>query len=146
MPDDAPALADLHAEGGFSHAWSVSEFEELLADRAVETEILCDSKHTERLFGFSMSRVVADEAEILTIVVSQARRGEGLGRRLLDAQMARLAARGVTVLYLEVEETNRAARALYERAHFEVAGERRGYYRKADGQVATALIMKRALA
>jgi ribosomal-protein-alanine N-acetyltransferase len=144
-PADSAALAVLHADGGFSQAWSVLEFEELLSDISVETEVVCDSKKPSVVFGFSMSRLAADEAEILTIVISRRRRGEGLGRRLLESQIARLATRGVTTLYLEVEDGNIAARRLYERAHFVVVGERQGYYPKPDGRAATALIMKHHL-
>ena len=139
---DAPMLADLHSEGGFAGSWSVSEFEGLLADRAVLTEVAFDSRKIEALFGFVMSRMAADEAEILTIAVRRKWRGKGIGRRLLDAHLPGLAALGVKTLYLEVEEDNKAARRLYEKTGFATAGLRKGYYRKSDGRLANALIMK----
>ena len=139
---DAEALSGLHAEGGFSTVWTIGDFEALLADRSVVTDVACDSRSPARLFGFCMSRVAADEAEILTIAVRKKARGQGLGRKLLAAQMARLESKGIATLFLEVEELNRAARALYDREGFLVVGRRDGYYRKPDGRSATALIMK----
>ena len=56
-PSDASALAEIHAEGGFAGSWSPSEFESLLADRAVITDIASDSRKTDVLFGFVMSRM-----------------------------------------------------------------------------------------
>ena len=142
---DAVMLADLHSEGGFAGSWSAGEFEGLLADRAVLTEVATDSRKIEMLFGFVMSRMAADEAEILTIAVSRKWRGKGVGRRLLDVHLSRLAGLGVKTLYLEVEEDNAVARRLYEKTGFATAGIRKGYYRKADGRLANSLIMKLAL-
>jgi ribosomal-protein-alanine N-acetyltransferase len=142
---DAEAIAALHAEGGFSGAWSVEELESLLADRAVITDVAYDPRKSVTLFGFVMSRFAADEAEILTIVVGRKQRGKGIGRRLLETHFPALTAKGVKTLYLEVEEENQAALALYQRIGFIVAGLRKAYYRKADGGFANAVIMRRRL-
>jgi len=142
---DSHDIAALHSEGGFSGSWSAEEIESLIADRAVITDIACDSRNTDLLFGFVMSRCAADEAEILTIVTGRKSRGKGFGRRLLEAHMSKLAGFGVKMLYLEVEEENKPARALYERMGFATAGMRKGYYRKPDGSFANALIMKLGL-
>jgi len=144
--DDAAELSTIHSEGGFSGSWSAGEFESLLADRAVITEIACHSRSPAKLFGFVMSRIAADEAEILTIAVRRTNRGYGYGRRLLDTHLPRLAASGVKMLYLEVEKDNKPAIILYENTGFIVAGIRKAYYRKPDGRLANAIIMKRELA
>ena len=142
---DSDNIAVLHAEGGFSGSWSTAEIESLIADQAVVTEVACDSRISGHLFGFLMSRIAADEAEILTIAVRIKSRGKGIGRRLMDMHMARLAGFGVKTLYLEVEEDNKPARALYGKMGFVTAGVRKGYYRKSDGNFANALIMKLGL-
>jgi len=142
---DAPDLSTIHAEGGFSGSWTTGDFESLLADKAVITEIACHSRAPAKLFGFVMSRIAADEAEILTIAIRRTHRGNGYGRRLLDTHLPRLAASGVKMLYLEVEEDNKPAITLYENTGFIVAGIRKTYYRKPDGRLANAIIMKRAL-
>lgn len=87
-----------------------------------------------------MARVVADEAELLTIAVEPARRGQGLGRALLEAVIVHAAALGAAQLHLEVAVDNAAALALYERAGFARAGRRRGYYAR-PGERVNALVL-----
>ena len=91
--------------------------------------------------GFILIRVVADEAEILTLAVRPAARREGLGARLVEAAVVRAAARGAERMFLEVAEDNVAARALYARTGFVEAGRRRGYYARADGSREDALVL-----
>ncbi len=87
--------------------------------------------------GLVLARVVADEAEILTIAVDPAARRRGLGRQLLEAALKRAALGGARHLFLEVSQGNAAARALYAGAGFERVGQRRSYYR--DGSDALIL-------
>lgn len=88
--------------------------------------------------GFIMCRVAADQAEILTLAVLPEARQSGLGRALMQALMDEMARRGATELFLEVAETNHAARALYARLGAMQAGRRRAYY--PDG--ADALVLR----
>ena len=99
----------------------------------------------EELCGFILSRVAADEAEILTVAVSPKRRGEGIAGQLMRANVAQLQQAGAKSWFLEVEAQNTSALALYRRFGFVQVGERRSYYRKADGDAATALILRRSL-
>jgi len=138
---DAADCAGLHATG-FAHPWSVSEFEALIADPA------CLSVGVETksgLAGYLMSRVAADEAEILTIVVAPALRMFGCAQRLLLDHLSRLAARRVHVVFLEVDAENVAALALYRRNGFLEVGRRKAYYAKAGGERGDALVMRRNL-
>ena len=95
---DSDKIAELHREGGFFASWSAQEIESLMADRAVVTDTACDSRKSDQLYGFIMSRCAADEAEILTIAVRSKRRGKGIGRRLLEAHIPKLAQKGVKIL------------------------------------------------
>ena len=95
--------------------------------------------------GFVLARLAADEAEILTIAVQPSARGRGVGRALLLANFRQAANAGARTLFLEVDEDNRAALALYKRLGFVRVGERVGYYRKKDGGRTTAVVMRRAL-
>jgi len=52
------------------------------------------------------------------IVVDPAQRGRGVGRLLLDATLAELAARGAPRVVLSTAERNEAAQQLFERAGF----------------------------
>ncbi|PSC04818.1 ribosomal-protein-alanine N-acetyltransferase RimI [Alsobacter soli] len=138
---DAPAVAALHREG-FHTGWSVAECEAMLVDPAILGQAIGAGTAVD---GFVLSRMAADEAEILTIAVARKRRGGGWGRKLLQAHLGALSGRGVRQLFLEVDEGNAPARALYARVGFEQVGRRQGYYRKPDGSVAAALVLRRAL-
>ena len=73
-----------------------------------------------------MSRCAADEAEILSVAVDPKSRGRGLAGDLLRHHLARIAARGITKIFLEVGEDNRSALRLYNRAGFREVGKTRG--------------------
>jgi ribosomal-protein-alanine N-acetyltransferase len=100
---------------------------------------------TGRLRGFAISRLAADEAEVLTIAVDLAYRGRGVGRDLMREHLARATLAGARTIFLEVDAENAAALALYARFRFVEVGRRVGYYRRPDGKAATALVMRRAL-
>lgn len=133
---EAPALAGLHA-AAFEAAerWDASAIATLLGlPGAFGLQI--------RGAGFVLARVAADEAEILTLAVIPAARRRGHAGVLLDAAMAGALLRGAETMFLEVSESNAAARGLYGRAGFREAGRRRRYY--PDGS--DALVLRRALA
>ena len=132
-------LAVIHASA-FARPWDSHEFERLLADRAVVADGLFLGSGEPS--GFVLSRVVADEAEILTVAMAPEARGRGNAKPMLAAHVDALARRGVAVVHLEVEEGNAPALALYRRFGFVEVGRREGYYRKRDGGKAAALTMR----
>lgn len=136
-PRDAAPIAALHA-GSFRRGWAEDEVHALLTDRAVVAHRVMIRRN---LAGFIISRLAADEAEILSIAIAPARRGRGLSRPLLDFHLRTLAGRGVRTVFLEVDEQNTPARRLYSKAGFREIGRRRGYYESG----ATALVLGRDL-
>ena len=71
---------------------------------------------------------------IYSLAVDQTHRGKNIGRRLLTAMVEQLEARGVKRIYLEVEQSNSKAIALYERNGFRSIGKLPDYYGKdSDG-------------
>ena len=135
---DAGPLAAIQARA-FRHGWGRDEFERLIAERSVRAHVVSEGPRGAPM-GFVLSHVVTPEAEILSIAVRTDRRGRGVGLALLRYHLARLAAEGVTTSFLEVEEGNAAALALYGRLGYAQVGRRRGYY--ADGG-ADALLLRR---
>ena len=91
--------------------------------------------------GFILLRVVADEAEILTLAVRPAARRRGVGARLVQEGGRLVAVRGATRLFLEVAADNDAALSLYRRAGFADAGRRPAYYARPEGARQDALIL-----
>ena len=139
---DTTAIAALHA-ASFRRGWSEQEVEGLLLDRQV---IAHRAISGGRLAGFIMSRLAADEAEILSVAVASRQRGRGLARRLLDLHLRRLAGLGARAVFLEVDEHNTAAIKLYDRAGFREVARRPNYYPSPGGKPAAALVLRRDLA
>lgn len=141
--EDAASLASIHS-GGFERGWDAAEFERLLTDRAVLAHVARQGGKGTPL-GFILSRLAADEAEVLTIAVAAKMRGKGVARGLVSTHLGALAGRGIKALFLEVAEDNLPALKLYRRVGFTEVGRRKGYYARQGGAPATALIMKRPL-
>jgi ribosomal-protein-alanine N-acetyltransferase len=147
-PKLGKACARIHAQG-FPHPWSTEEFESMLAGR----DVIAHAAHlpsrlrrwTAGPVGFVVSRLAADQAEILTIAVMPKARGRGVGAALLASHLPSVAANGAKVLFLEVEATNKTAIRLYQSFGFRQVGERKAYYRVADVGRATALVLRRDL-
>jgi ribosomal-protein-alanine N-acetyltransferase len=138
---DARRLAQLHGES-FHRGWGEGEFETMLTERNTLVHRL---RVGHKVIGFAVSRMAADEAEILSIAVASSYRGRGLSRNLLLTHLGHLAGHGVRTIFLEVEENNQPARRLYERAGFSVAGRRERYYQQPGGEQLNALLMRRDL-
>jgi [ribosomal protein S18]-alanine N-acetyltransferase len=138
---DAARLAQLHG-ASFHRGWGEAEFEGMLTEHNTLVHRL---RIGRKIIGFAVSRMAADEAEILSIAVAPDHRGRGLSRELLLTHLGHLAGRGIRTVFLEVEENNQPARRLYARAGFAIAGRRERYYREADGQQLNALLMRRDL-
>lgn len=84
------------------------------------------------MVGYVIAQYAADEGEILNLGVAAPYRRRGLGRALVEQALAELAALGVTGVFLEVRESNRAARRLYEVLGFREVGRRTQYYRRPE--------------
>ena len=95
----------------------------------------------EDVIGFAIAHAAADEAELLLIGVARSERRRGIGKKLLEAMVEKVRARGARAIHLEVRSSNQAAIALYASLGFAAAGTRRRYY--SDGE--DALLMRRAL-
>ena len=138
---DASAIAALHSES-FRRGWSEQEVEGLLLDRhVVAHRALMGTKLT----GFIMSRLVEDEAEILSVAVADRQRGRGLARQLLNLHLRRLAGLGARAVFLEVDEHNDPALRLYHRAGFSEVSRRPNYYPGTGDKAAAALVLRRDL-
>src|SRR5690606_37665763 len=95
--------------------------------------------------GFVLARLAAGEGEILTIAVGRAYRRRGLGRDLMEAVLRALHGERAEALFLEVDEANAPALALYRRLGFREVGRRPGYYEHPHAPKTAALTMRRDL-
>ncbi len=144
---DCHEVAMLHGQR-FARPWGDGEFLSLLLQphsfgfvaRQVNALIF-----TPPMAGFVLARQTAGEAEILTIAVNEKQGRHGLGWRLMQAAIRKARAEGGEDMFLEVDDGNLAALALYRKLGFEKAGERPAYYEDGKGRKSAALVMKRDL-
>lgn len=136
---NSATLALLHRKGMHDlRPWSEAEFDSFLAHDAC---FVCgDDK------GFALGRVIAGEAELLTIVTDPDHRKKGLGRANLLAFHRQAQTLGAEMGFLEVMAENTAAITLYLAEGWEKAGVRKAYYHLQDGRKADALVMTRTFA
>ncbi len=111
----------IHAQC-FAKGWSEEEFKSML-DVPGTFAVNADGK------GFILCRTVLDETEILTLCVLPDYRRQGVASFLLAEAFRRAVG---TRFFLEVNENNRAALALYSKMGFEVVGKRKKYYNNKD--------------
>ena len=78
--------------------------------------------------GFLVARHLAPEWELENIVVSPSSQRRGIGKALLRTLLLRARDADNGAVFLEVRESNAAARGLYESAGFRQAGKRKCYY------------------
>lgn len=120
-----------------SHTWDADAFRRHDQDRK---GILIHSAA-----GFVSGRVIADEAEIISVAVAPSERGKGLGREMLSDFLSELRKTPARSVFLEVASDNDAARRLYAHFGFTQAGLRKDYYKRSDTIFVDALILKLAL-
>ncbi|OCW55904.1 GNAT family N-acetyltransferase [Hoeflea olei] len=142
---DAHTASRLHGEA-FSRAWGEGEFESLISQASVFGFIACpEGRARDQAAGFVLCREAAGEAEILSIGISPRHRRAGLGWRLMRSAIQEARRRDAEEMFLEVDETNLAAVAMYRKLGFVQVGERRAYYARPDAPATTALVMRRDL-
>ena len=133
----ADVLASLHA-ACLEEAWPEEDIATLLRQPGVFAALAVDAAPV----GFLLWRIVADEAEILSLGVLPDARRHGIATALLETAVVSLMAGKVASLFLEVAADNRGALAFYRTHGFGEVGRRSRYYRRAGGQDADALVLK----
>lgn len=122
---DIPSVLSLERDAVTASHWSPQQYESAAnsSDR-----IMLLIEHANLIQGFVVARAIDREWEIENIAVASVAQRQGLGSRLLTEilELARL--RGAQKIFLEVRESNHAARALYEKYGFVLVGRRTGYY------------------
>jgi ribosomal-protein-alanine N-acetyltransferase len=143
--DDAGAVSLLHRED-FVRPWTDGEFSALLEQDTVFGFAAKEVGNPRAgIVGFVLARLAAGEGEILTVAVARSHRRLGIGWQLMDAVLRRLNGERAEALFLEVDETNAPAIALYRRFGFREVGKRPDYYRSPERGPTGALVMRRDL-
>lgn len=125
----------------FADPWSEESFRRLLGG-APAIFLVALFPPENAVAGYVVAFSVGDDAEVLNVAVDLKFRERGLAGQMLDAALIELGARGVRTAFLEVRESNAAARSLYRSRGFIEIGRRSNYYRR---PVEDALILRRSL-
>jgi len=140
-PGDIPFMISLERACPTAAHWSEQQYRQLFQAAASGLERLVlvikgepaiptdfsTGNEGEALLGFLVARRAA-EWELENIVVAPQARRNGFGRSLLHALVAHATQTNSESVFLEVRESNAAARALYQRAGFCETGLRKSYY------------------
>ncbi len=97
---------------------------------------------SEQLSGFSLwQKSTADSfAHLLKIVVEPSRRSKGAGEAMLKASLLELHNKGINNYFLEVEEKNQNAIALYGKMGFKTIHKKSHFY--SNGEAALIMTLK----
>ena len=136
--DAVMTIMDAAFPPSFGEAWTRSQCAGILPMAGVALRLAHDADGN--VTGFSLMRVVADEAELLLIAVDPVAQHSGIGGALLDDFVDIATGQGARRLHLEVRDGNPAI-ALYQVVGFKLAGRRRDYYHGPDGEARDALTL-----
>ena len=126
-PADIPSMMQLVVHSATASHWSRGQYERAFRDD-VPRRLVLVVEEENIVRGFLVGHEVAGEWEIENIAIAGAARRRGMGTRLLGEFLNRVRSQGGTCVFLEVRESNRAARLLYEKWAFEESGRRSRYY------------------
>jgi ribosomal-protein-alanine acetyltransferase len=139
---DIPAMIEFEHDSPAAAHWSLQQYEAMFADRDSERSqrfILVVEEANEarmertpgaphRMLAFLVAHRIDNEWDLENIVVAAESRRRGVGTRLLRDFIDQARAKNGNAIFLEVRQSNQAARALYRKFGFVETGTRRGYY------------------
>ena len=137
-PGDLDAIMVIENASFPSDAWSS---EAMSAELATDYSHYVVDEEDGDVIGYAGLRAIrgSADADIQTIALIEARRGEGRGRAMLRTLLAEASARGAREVFLEVRADNPSAESLYLSEGFEEIGRRPRYYQPDD---VDAIVMK----
>ncbi|WP_379551164.1 GNAT family N-acetyltransferase [Qipengyuania sp. DGS5-3] len=134
--DRAMAIMETAFDPQWGEAWNRRQLEASLA--VPGTHLLLANQAggiaelDEEAVGFTLSRSVAGEEELLLIAVVPEYRNRGIGSSILSLFLKQATSRGIGVIFLEMRANN-TAKSLYKKYGFVPIGRRKDYYKTAEG-------------
>lgn len=126
-PEDISAMRALAAESPEAAQWTESAYEQIFSSATPRRHCVVAEQGLVGL-GFIVARELGSEWEIENVVVAKSSRRRGVGSQLVREILALAKASSAENIFLEVRESNQAARRLYEVCGFQVTGRRSKYY------------------
>ena len=120
--------------------WTIKNFKDCI-EQGYYSLVL---KEAKQVIGFAILSVSTEESHLLNIGLTALRRGQGLGRELLEKMIMAAEVMGSKKIFLEVRVSNIIAIDLYKASGFKEIGLRKNYYRIKDGRE-DAILMSKSL-
>lgn len=135
--EDIAEVLEIQNSLGFQE-WSEQGFRSEVSNADYSVPLIFKN---DRIHGYMVTRIVADEAELCSIAVRKENMGKGVAQSMLAACDSILDSRSISQMFLEVRTSNLRAIQFYHRNGFQDMGVRKKYYQ--DGE--DALLMSRRL-
>ena len=120
--------------------WTVKNFKDCI-EKGYYSLVL---KQGMKVIGFAILSVSTEESHLLNIGLTAAKRGQGLGKELLEKIIMAAEVMGSKKIFLEVRISNVIAIDLYKTSGFKEIGLRKNYYRTKEGRE-DAILMSKSL-
>ena len=127
--EDIPAVLELD-KLSFALPWPERSFRFELTENPASRCWVFESDG--KIVGMIVSWLLVDEAHVATIATHPDHRRQGIARKLLTYTLRYMSREGAVTSFLEVRESNTAARDMYREFGYEVVGRRKRYYKDTD--------------
>ncbi len=127
--DDIPAVLELD-KLSFALPWPERSFRFEMTENPASRCWVFDVEG--KIAGMIVAWLLVDEAHIATIATHPEYRRQGIARKLLTYALRYMSKEGAVTSFLEVRESNTAARDMYHQFGYEVVGRRKRYYKDTD--------------
>jgi len=111
--------------------WSEKQYESLILNSdstILSLALIAERQAGSATVGFLIAQHVGPEWELENIVVDREIQGKGIGTQLLNELLNHAKQVNSEAVFLEVRESNEAAKGLYEKLGFQAGGRRKSYY------------------
>jgi len=127
--DDIPEMMRLERQSPMLAHWTEQQYREIFEESGQSSRLVLLAEGTGgTVIGFLVARHLTPEWELENIVVASQAQRSGVGTRLLAELLVRAQQSNSSAVFLEVRESNTAARKLYEAFGFSTTGRRKSYY------------------
>ncbi len=149
---DIPAILALERNSASAAHWTEKQYQGFFQNEKAESVsnnlvLLMEqnsalTRTESALLGFLAAHCVDREWELENIAIAPDARRKSLATRLVEELLRRARQSNGEAVFLEVRESNHAARALYEKLEFTQTGRRKAYYHNPPED---AILYRRAL-
>jgi [ribosomal protein S18]-alanine N-acetyltransferase len=126
--EDLPSLMAVEKDAPTAAHWSLDEYQSACSELEPQQRIVLVIEEDSAIQGFLAARAVDQEWEIENLAIAASMRRRGLGARLVGHFLNLVRRQPRASAFLEVRESNCAARGLYEQCGFLESGRRKNYY------------------